>query len=158
MWNYWLCFSWIALRQVIWDSYWSLVSRSSLLWDYGWKMPVLSYKSKINDEKNYKRKYFSSIDWPIRYKVTIKYPEWNKRFHLQVAAQEPLIANECRECSAASINSKILWRRTSRHSEGLQKKVLNIFFIILLSSIENLNDFTSLYIIMVLIMDFLFSI
>lgn len=99
--------------------------------------------------------FCSSIDWPIRYKVTIKHTEWNKRFHLQAAAKEPIIENECRECSAASINSKILWLRASRHSKSLQKKVLNIFFIILLSSIENLNDFTSLYIIMVLIMDYL---
>lgn len=101
---------------------------------------------------------FSIIDWPIRYKITIEHTQWNKRFHLQATAKEPRIENECWKRSAASINNKILWRRASRHSKGLQTKVLNIFFIILLSSIENLNDFTSLYIIMVLIIDYLFSI
>lgn len=136
MWDDRLCISWASLRQIIWNCYWFVVLRSIMLLTDGWKMPFLSYKSKINNEKNYQCKKWLNIDWFIWYKITNKYSTLDERFHLQASNKKSRIENECWNCFTASINCQVLWWRASRHSESLQKKVLILIHYIISSSWE----------------------
>lgn len=73
LWNIWLCCSWNLRRNLIRYVSRSLVFGNISIWNNGGESSILSYKQKVNNEKNNECNFFIYLVLTIKNCVSFKY-------------------------------------------------------------------------------------